>query len=514
MAKPLFAQSSRSSAISTVIPRHAKTPALLAKALACHRAGRLAKATILYQRILLLEPDLAEVHNNLGHALKTLGRLDAAEESFRRAIALEPDNAQAHCGLGTVLLDLGRSIEAAVAFGQAIALKPDFAAAYNNLGLALKEAGQLAAAARVAERAIRLAPRKTSYYLNLAEVRSFTPGDPYLTTLEALAGEAASLPVDDRIHLHFALAKAYEDLGRHDSAFAQLVAGNGLKRGRLSYDEAASLARMDRVRELFTADLIGAQRDCGERSRVPVFIVGMPRSGTTLIEQILASHPAVSGAGEVKLLDRAAGMVRDKLPGTPAFPDMVSLMGGEHFRALGGLYLAELTRRAPGAARITDKMPSNFLFAGLIHLALPDATIVHAVRDPIDTCVSYFARQFVEGQEHTYDLAELGRHHRGYQAVMAHWHRVLPPGRILDVRYEDVVADLEGAARRLVAHCGLAWDARCLDFHRTERTVQTASAAQVRRPIYQTSVARWRRYERFLGPLLAALAVPSGAETS
>jgi hypothetical protein len=162
-------------------------------------------------------------------------------------------------------------------------------------------------------------------------------------------------------------------------------------------------------------------------------------------------------------------------------------------------------QRAPEAARITDKMPGNFIFAGLIHLALPKATILHAVRDPIDTCLSCFAVHFTRGHPHTYDLAELGRYYRRYRSLMDHWRRVLPSGRIVDVRYEDLVADLEGAARRIIAHCGLPWDARCLDFHRTERPVRTASAPQVRRPIYGNSVGRWRRYEPFLGPLLAEL---------
>ena len=180
-------------------------------------------------------------------------------------------------------------------------------------------------------------------------------------------------------------------------------------------------------------------------------------------------------------------------------------MTAEQLRALGARYLGELTGRAPAALRVTDKMPSNFIFAGLIHLALPNATIVHVARDPIDTCLSCFSRQFTEGQGHTYDLAELGRYYARYRALMAHWRQVLPPGRILDVQYEDVVGDLEGAARRIVAHCGLGWDARCLDFHRTERTVRTASAAQVRRPIYRDSVARARRYAPFLGPLIAEL---------
>jgi hypothetical protein len=187
------------------------------------------------------------------------------------------------------------------------------------------------------------------------------------------------------------------------------------------------------------------------------------------------------------------------------FLELMSGMAVEDYRDLGTRYLAEIQRLAPGATRITDKMPMNFIYAGLIHLALPNASIIHTVRDPVDTCLSCFCTLFFEGQNYSYDLAELGRYYRHYQDLMAHWHRILPPGRILDVRYEDIVADLEGQARRIVAHCGLDWDPHCLAFHQTERPVLTASAAQVRQPIYNNAIGRWRVYEEHLGPLLSAL---------
>jgi hypothetical protein len=224
-----------------------------------------------------------------------------------------------------------------------------------------------------------------------------------------------------------------------------------------------------------------------------------------LIEQILSSHPEVSGAGELAILDQVAGSIRNELPGVPRFPDMMLKMTPADFRTLGELYVARITQRAPGAARITDKMTVNFLFVGLIQLALPNATIIHAVRDPLDTCLSCFATHFTRGHEHTYDLAELGRYYRYYRDLMAHWHEVLPPGRIMDVRYEDLVGDLEGVARRVVSHCGLGWDANCLDFHRNERTVRTASAVQVRKPIYRGSIGRSHEYQAMLQPLVAEL---------
>jgi hypothetical protein len=262
---------------------------------------------------------------------------------------------------------------------------------------------------------------------------------------------------------------------------------------------------IDRARQVFTSEFVRASEGGGEPSPKPIFVVGMPRSGTTLVEQILASHPAVRGAGELTLFERAIDDVRAAMHQAPAYPEIALQMSGTHFRELGARYLAGIQQLAPAASHVTDKMPTNFLFAGLIHLALPHATIIHTVRDPIDTCISCFSRLFTEVNFQTYELAELGRYYRHYQALMAHWRRVLPAARILDVSYEETVADLEGAARRILSHCGLPWDPRCLDFHLTERVVRTASATQVRQPIYTSSVGRWRAYERHLDPLLAEL---------
>lgn len=483
---------------------------LCAEAIACHQAGQLGEAVAHYDRILALKPDLAPVHNNRGLALAELDRPERAVAAYRRAAALNADDPQTLCNWSLALAELGRWAEAEAILRRAIAGRPDFAAAHNNLGLILREQGRVAEAASALERAICLSPKDTSYYDNLAAIRPFTVGDPYVTALEALAADT-SLPAVSRMHLDFALAKTYEPVGNSERAFAHLLAANAGKRAQIAYDEAATLAQMDRTREMFTRQFVGDRRGSGKRSSVPLFIVGMPRSGTTLIEQILASHPQIFGAGELNLLRQAADAIGGAAPQSPPFPEFVPGMSAAQLGELGTLYLEKLLQRAPGATRITDKMPANFLFAGLIHLALPDARIIHAVRDPIDTCVSCFSVHFTRGQLHTYDLAELGRYYRHYQALMAHWRRVLPPGRIIDVRYEDLVGDLEATARRLIACCGLPWDPRCLDFHRTERPVRTASALQVRQPLYHTSVGRWRRYERFLAPLLAELAPANGA---
>jgi tetratricopeptide (TPR) repeat protein len=400
---------------------------------------------------------------------------------------------------------LNRSDEAVAVIERAVALKPNLAGAHHNLGVALMELGRLTEAREAAERAVALAPRKLSYLRQLGEVRRHAAGDSYFTALDALAADASALSVDDRIILHFALAKAHADIGPPEEEFRQLLAGNALKRAQIDYDEVAVLSEIDRTQELFTSEFIRASKGGGEPSPKPIFIIGMPRSGTTLVEQILASHPQVCGAGELTLFERSIDDVRAAMHQAPAYPEIALQMSGTHFRELGARYLAGIEQLAPAASHVTDKMPTNFLFAGLIHLALPQATIIHTVRDPVDTCISCFSRLFTEVNFQTYDLAELGRYYWHYQALMAHWHRVLPAARILDVSYEETVADLEGAARRILSHCGLPWDPRCLDFHLTERVVRTASATQVRQPIYTSSVGRWRAYEPLLGPLLAEL---------
>jgi tetratricopeptide (TPR) repeat protein len=505
VANLAFARPDRRPGISLAAILSDTLLALSSHAFACHGGGRLHEAIALYERILSFK-DLPVIRNNLGHALAELGKFDAAIIEYRRAVELKPDYPEALCNWGAALASLDRTHEAEEKYREAIAADAGFAGAHHNLGVILKEAGRLDEATDSAKRAIHFAPRNTAYYEQLAALRPFAAGDRYINALENLAKDLAALSEAEQTHLHFALARAYDDTGRFDAAFAQLLAGNRLKRRHADYDEAAALGCMTRVRELFSADFIARHRGAGRSSALPIFIVGMPRSGTTLIEQILASHPEVFGAGELTSFDQAAGALISTLPESPPFPDMALSLSGKHFRALAETYLGKLVQRAPDAARIVDKMPGNFLFAGLIHLALPNAVIIHAMRDPIDTCVSCFSTLFACGQGHTYDLAELGRYYRHYRALMAHWRSVLPPGRIIDVRYEDLVGDVEGVARRLLAHCSLAWDPRCLDFHRTERVVRTASATQVRRSIYQSSVGRWRKYKEFLGPLLDEIA--------
>lgn len=473
--------------------------------------GNLDDSERVLRQAITLKPHFAEALSNLGNTLREQGRLAEAEAAYRQAITLRPDKAETHYNLGIVLAAQHRLTQAEAAYRHAIALKPDFADAHNNLAGTLKYLGLFAEARRRLKQALHLSPQNASYLLNLTELKRFVPDDPDLATMEKVAQSIKTLSVKQQIDLHFALAKAYEDVERRDDAIRHLLAGNALKHRQIHYDEAAALCGLQRILEVFTPELVQTLQGRGDTSSVPVFIVGMPRSGTTLIEQILASHPQVFAAGELPNLNLVAASMGAMAACPLPFPDMMPHLSGQHLRRVGARYVGEISRLAPDATHVTDKLPSNFRFAGLIHLALPNARIIHAVRDPLDTCMSCFSKLFADGQLQTYDLAELGRYYRHYRALMQHWRQVLPAGRILDVRYEDVVADLEGQARRIIAYCNLKWDDRCLAFHETERPVHTASAVQVREPIYRSAVGRAQPYMPFLQPLLATLSEPDNA---
>lgn len=460
--------------------------------------GRAAEALSRYDAALALNPDAIEPRYGRATVLQALGRNEEAVAEFRLVLAAAPNHAEAHNNLGIALHSLHRPAEAVEHYRKAVTLKPTLPDPYCNLGTVLMEAGSIPAAAAAYRAAIALAPRKASFHFNLARVHDFAPGDAEIAAMERLAEESATLPESERVALHFALAKAYDDTDRPERAIEQMRAGNELQRSRIHYDEAATLEMMARIQGVFDRALMRRLAGAGDPSPLPIFVVGMPRSGTSLVEQIIASHPGVHGAGELY-------QVEDMIAAIAGFPEVAADLGGAAFAELGRRYLAKLPRTSPGIARVTDKMPWNFRHLGLIHLMLPNARIVHLVRDPLATCLSCFSKLFNRHQEFSYDLGELGRYFRAYRRMMAHWREVLPEGVMLDVSYETLVGDLDGEGRRLLAHCGLPWDDACLAFHKTPRMVRTASAAQVRRPLYRDAVERWERYRPFVAPLLEAL---------
>ena len=468
-----------------------------------HALARYEEALVNCDQALTLEPGHAEALSNRGNALHQLKRFEEAVASYDRALIARPDYAEALSNRGNTLHELRRFEAALASYQQALALEPDYPTAYNNIGSALKELGRLDEARQSYIRALDIDPNVISVYVQLADAKTFAAGDSHLAVMEKLSAKGG-LAAADRFRLDFALAKAYADLKNHRRSFQHLLSGNAGKRATISYDENSALALFDRIATTFTPEVLASKLGMGDPSRQPIFIIGMPRSGTTLIEQIIASHPLVHGAGELKIFSDVVRHVRGLDGNAIAYPEFVPALDAATLKQIGAHYVAAVRDLACGRQRVTDKMPSNFFFAGLIHLALPNAKIIHAVRDPIDTCVSCFSKLFAE-QNHTYDLGELGRYYKAYQRLMEHWQRVLPAGRILHVSYEKVVADLEAEASRIIAHCGLDWDERCLAFHKTERLVKTVSATQVRRPIYRSAVGRWRAYEPFLAPLLVEL---------
>jgi len=466
------------------------------------------EATACYYRALALNPSRADVHHRLGIVLQALDRHDEAIAHDEAVVSLRPDDVSACLALAIALQKRNR-FEGSIAWAKkTLALDPSKAEAHHAIGVALQALGDLEGASQAYAKAIALAPRAAVFHLNLAHSKPFTADDPRLSALEALAQDLPSLDAEQQIALHFALGKAYADRGQHQKSFHHLRHGNALKRARISYDEAGTLGLFERLREIFTGELMQAGREGGDPSRLPVFVIGMPRSGTTLVEQILASHSRVFGAGERDDFRRAvSALTRSK--GATRFLELLPTLDPQELGRIGAGYLERIKAGAPPAERIVDKMPSNFIYAGLIHLALPRARIIHISRDPVDTCLSCFSLLFSGEQPALYDLGELGRYYRAYAGLMGHWRTVLPPGVLLDVQYEDIVDNLEAQARKMIAHCGLEFEDACLAFDQAQRPVATASSAQVRQPIYRHAVGRWRPFMNELQPLLEALGVPS-----
>jgi tetratricopeptide (TPR) repeat protein len=473
--------------------------------------GKLDEAVECYQRALAIKPDYVDAHNNLGTALLTQDRIDQAVAHYERALVLNPNYAPAHNNLGNALLKQDRIDDARAYYERAIVLKPDYANAHNNLGNIFKEQGKFDDAMTHYGRAIATNPDYAEAHLNRSEIKSFRHGDADLDALEALAGNR-DLPADKALYVHFALAKALDDVGVYVRAFEHLRQGNALKRPQANYREADALQLFQRISKVFDRGLLDRFQGQGHPSAAPVFVLGMPRSGSTLIEQILASHPQVHAAGELAALEKMewSGVFNAGDPALP-YPESFSNIDGAALRQLGQTYLRRVPALANGKVRIIDKLPGNFLRIGLIRLILPNARIIHTLRNPIDTCLSCYSKLFTNGLSFSYDLAELGRYYRGYSELMTHWRSVLPPDVMLDVAYEDVVDDLEGQARRLIHYCGLPWDDRCIAFHKANRPVKTASAVQVRQPLFRGSLQRWRHYETGLGPLLDALGIDAKA---
>ena len=381
------------------------------------------------------------------------------------------------------------------AYARAVALDLGNAEAQNNLGAVYSAAGRLDEAIACFEAAIRGRPDFVSAHYNLSSLKTYAPNDPHLTTLESMTSNPPEPDSETGIRYYFALGKAREDIGQYDRAFAAYVEGNRKQHLLVPQNEEEADKRVERIMALFDARFFAERQQANADERTPIFVLGMPRSGTTLIEQIISSHPAVHGAGELGDLNKVITNAPGAAAGRP-FTDPIPALSAHDIEVLGGEYLSRVWRHAPNSRYITDKMPANFFYIGMIYLMFPHARIIHSMRDPMDSCFSCYAKLFNDTMAFAYDMETVGRFYVRYIRLMQHWHEVLPAGTVLDVSYEDVVEDTETQTRGMLDYIGLPWDDACLEFYKSEREVKTASVAQVRQPIYKTSLARWERFGR------------------
>ena len=466
--------------------------------------GRMAQALPALERAVTLDGTRAEYHAQLARALARVHRLPQAVACARRAEQLEPLDALTLDTLGVVYSRANEHAHAVILFRRATAAAPTRASFQFNLAASLKFLGDFDGAEQAYEACIAAEPQHWRAHSALAQLRKQQPERNHIQRLLALLPHAAG-NADALLHLHMALAKEHEDLGDYAAAFRHLQEGKAGKRRALKYSFDDDRALFDALVRLFPQPAAPARP--GFATREPIFVIGMPRSGTTLVERILSSHSQVHSAGELQNF----GMAVKQLSGTraPRLLDVETLEAAMRAdpRALGERYLASTRPGTGHAPRFVDKMPLNFLYAGFIAAALPQATIVCLRRDPLDTCLSNFRQLFAleySYYNYAYDLLDTGRYYRQFDRLMAHWQRVLP-GRILEVQYERIVADQEGQTRRLLEFCGLPWEDACLSFERNAAPVSTASAVQVREPLYASAVGRWRRYEAQLEELKALL---------
>ena len=487
-------------------PDYAKAWVNLAAALlALERPGEAVQAATEAAR---LQADAARPHYLLAMALIGVDRLRPSVAACRRCLAIEPTHVEARYHLAASLLTLGDTEEGLAELGRVLEAQPGHAGAWNTRAAAMIDAGRFDEARECIERALAIDPALADPWLLLGRLGAIRADDTRaMERLHELA-ESDALADDARANAHFALAQVLDKADRPGEAFVHYRAANDLLHRLLPFDDAAHVAWVDEVVATFDAAFFATRGDFGDASELPVFILGMPRSGTSLVEQILASHPAVFGGGEQTLIPEASTRLATAA-GMP-YPRCIARLDAAGARTVAAEVLARLRALDTQAARISDKLPANFLYVGLIALLFPRARIIHCVRDPMDVCLSNYTQRFGVGNRYSYDLNSLAGYYRQYRRLMRHWHAVLP-GRILDVRYETLVAEQERVSRHLVESIGLEWDARCLDFHRTERVVHTASHVQVRQPMYASSVARWRRYERELEPLRRALGADAEA---
>jgi tetratricopeptide (TPR) repeat protein len=466
---------------------------------------RNADAERLFRRAVSIAPDFVGAWLDLGRVLKDTDSHEEALACYQRVIELQPDNPKGHFLLAGVLGPAGRTFEAIESYRRALALEPDHPGALLGLGHVLKTVGRLEEAVDAYRECIRCRPDNGGSYWSLANLKTYRLCDEDIEAMQANL-ERAELSDTSRVNFLFALAKAFEDRGQFELAWDYYATGNASQRAHEYYDPVQTEFINDAIIDVFDADLLAEKAGGGDPDRAPIFVVGLPRSGSTLLEQILASHSAVEGTSELPYLGRVATSLNRNRADGVNYPQAVRELAPANFAALGREYLRRAGRhRVEGARRFIDKMPNNFPTIGFLHLILPNAKIIDARRHPLDSCLSCYRQLFARGQSFTYDLTDIGEYFLQYQRLMDHWHAVLP-GRVLTVQYEELVGDFENQTRRLLEYCELPFEDACLKFYETERPVRTPSSEQVRRPIYTSSIGFWRNYDDRLGELRDVLA--------
>jgi tetratricopeptide (TPR) repeat protein len=456
-------------------------------------------AETLLRRVVGLAPDYPNGWIELGRSLVERNEFDEGIEMVQRGIELDPTLATAWVTLGNALARASRQQEAIQAYEMAARQRPNQAGIYLGLGNVLKTVGEQDRAVQAYRHGIELRADYGEIYWSLSNLKTFRFQEAEVQAMLAQHADG-SLSRDKRVHFCFALGKAMEDRQDYSQAFKFFEEGNRLRREQESYDPVETEYLNDRIVNVFTRDFLESRRDSGNPDPAPIFVVGLPRSGSTLIEQILSSHSQVDATHELPEMGRLIQYMNFNKLGPGTYPESMEQLQPEVLRQLGDRYI-ELTRKYRGGrAYFIDKMPNNFPTIGLISLVLPKAKIIASFRHPMDTCWSCYKQLFARGQSFTYDLVEIGEYYLQFRRMMRHWHEVLP-GKVLDVHYEKMVSDQEGQTRRLLAHCGLDWEDACLRFYETQRAIRTASSEQVRQPIYSSSVGVWNHYGDYLREL-------------
>jgi tetratricopeptide (TPR) repeat protein len=452
-----------------------------------HRAGQGSEALTLYDRVLMIAPTLATANNNAGVVLRDGGRWRDALTRFQRAVRADPSHVEGYLNLANIQRDLGDYDAAIASYRRSLLLDPGHPTAWSHFGIATQEVTEHAAAIRFQQRAVAVTPKDTESHRQLANLKTYTAGDPHLTVLGAMLG-APTLGLEDRARLHFALGKAHEDFGEIQTAFEHFRRGNSARKSALGYTLSQHADLFERIRRAFPERAPHAPfaTETGIR---PIFIVGMARSGTTLVEQVLANHPDAHGAGELQDLSRLAYRYLPTRRGEARLG-----YGTDDLAEIRRGYLEEISRLAKGKSVVIDKMPSNFQWVGVIRAALPEARIINTDRDPRAVAWSLYRHYFpTAAHGYAYDLDDIAGFFALYRDLMTFWSRQ-DPSDILTLNYETFTENPVIGTRDLLAWCGLSWSDKCLDFHRSTRPVKTASANQVRRAVYQGSSEAWRRF--------------------